>query len=389
MTQEIAFSTSNYAHQLAEKTQQTTAQFAVFSPPELDVYPSPAEHYRMRAEFKIWHSDQRCDFAMFTPGHSRQTYVVENFPAASLTINQLMPKLLEQLNDNELLRRKLFQCEFLSTTTGECLITLIYHHYLTEEWQLAAKILATQLNCELIGRSRKQKCVVARDWVEEKFIIGNREYRYEHLEASFTQPNASICSDMLNWVQRNTQKYGGDLLELYCGNGNFTLPLAQNFERVLATEIAKSSVDSAKRNMVRNNIVNIDFARLSSEEFTQALAGERPFRRLKDLDLSSFTFSTVLVDPPRAGLDQRTIELVQRFEHIIYISCNPDTLHANLQQLCQSHKIIRWALFDQFPFTHHRECGVILKGKLNPIPEDQDEQNNAIKSRSAITQPKQ
>ena len=69
----------------------------------------------------------------------------------------------------------------------------------------------------------------------------------------------------------------------------------------------------------------------------------------------------MLVDPPRAGLDMATINMINQYEYIIYISCNPDTLAHNLQELTKTHTIERAALFDQFPFTHHIESGVILK----------------------------
>lgn len=88
--------------------------------------------------------------------------------------------------------------------------------------------------------------------------------------------------------------------------------------------------------------------------------GEREFRRLQGFDLSSYSYDTVLVDPPRAGLDPDSEELVSRFEKIIYISCNPHTLHHNLKTLCKTHKVENFALFDQFPYTDHIECGVIL-----------------------------
>ena len=70
---------------------------------------------------------------------------------------------------------------------------------------------------------------------------------------------------------------------------------------------------------------------------------------------------TVLVDPPRAGLDDGTVQLVSRFNDILYISCNPETLAQNLQVLIQSHDIVKLAVFDQFPYTHHIETGVWLR----------------------------
>ena len=67
------------------------------------------------------------------------------------------------------------------------------------------------------------------------------------------------------------------------------------------------------------------------------------------------------MDPPRSGLDDTTRTLAKKFENIIYISCNPETLHRDLEELLKTHKIVRFALFDQFAFTEHIESGVILK----------------------------
>ena len=75
---------------------------------------------------------------------------------------------------------------------------------------------------------------------------------------------------------------------------------------------------------------------------------------------------TILVDPPRAGLDGETVQLLQRFDSIVYISCNPDTLAANLKgTIAKSHRIVRFALFDQFPGTDHIECGAYLQRKAD------------------------
>ena len=79
--------------------------------------------------------------------------------------------------------------------------------------------------------------------------------------------------------------------------------------------------------------------------------------------MKDYDFSTIFVDPPRAGVDDETLKLVSQFDNIIYISCNPETLRANLDTLCQTHTVERAALFDQFPFTHHIESGVYLKKK--------------------------
>ncbi len=108
-------------------------------------------------------------------------------------------------------------------------------------------------------------------------------------------PMARLRKKMLDWAIDCTRDSEGDLLELYCGNGNFSLALAKNFRRVLATELAKPSVQSAQYNIAANNIDNVQIIRMSAEEFTQAINGEREFRRLQDqgVTLSDYQCNTI------------------------------------------------------------------------------------------------
>ncbi|MEE1122499.1 tRNA (uridine(54)-C5)-methyltransferase TrmA [Acinetobacter pseudolwoffii] len=357
--------TSSYQQQLDAKIERISAQFAEYQPPALEVFQSPEKYFRMRAEFRIWHTEDDMFYAMFERNEDQQKKVIriDEFPVADLSINQLMPKLLQALKADPLLSIRLFEVHFLATLSGQVLVSLIYHRKLDESWEPAAKALAEQLNIKLIGRSRGQKFVLSDEYVVEELSVFNRTYQYKQIESSFTQPNAQVCQNMLEWACDAAEQSDQDLLELYCGNGNFTLPLSTKFRRVLATELAKSSVYAAEWNIEQNQIGNIQVARLSAEEFTQAYNGERVFRRLQEanIDLATYDFDTVFVDPPRAGIDDETLKLLQRFQRIIYISCNPDTLHDNLKQLSQTHKISKFAMFDQFPYTHHVETGVLLE----------------------------
>ena len=123
-----------------------------------------------------------------------------------------------------------------------------------------------------------------------------------------------------------------------------------------------TSVRAARENLADNGIGNVQIIRLSAEEVTQAMRREREFRSLADLyrPVDEFVLRTIFVDPPRAGLDEQTLNMAAGFEAIIYISCNPHTLAENLEVLCQTHHIANFAMFDQFPYTDHMECGVLL-----------------------------
>lgn len=370
--------TEQYATQLAEKAQRIRQQFAEFLPLDkaLDIFESSPEHFRQRAEFRLWH--ERDDtgkntgeafYAMFEAGQKASAKTLkrtDNLPIASQRINGLMPALLAVIKANPRLLARLFQVEFLSTLRGDTLVSLIYHKPLDDDWTADASVLAQQLGIHIVGRSRGQKIVLSQDYVTEQLQVMGQEYRYRQIEGGFTQPNAEVCEKMLTWACQaaiDMQSNHADLLELYCGNGNFTLPLSKHFRHVLATEVAKTSVNAARHNIADNGCENIAIARLSAEEFTQAFTGQREFKRLAqdNINVGDYSVKSIFVDPPRAGVDDDTVQLMQQFEHILYISCNPDTLYDNLKTLGQTHVVKRMAMFDQFPYTHHVEMGVWLQ----------------------------
>ena len=351
-----------YQQQLADKITKIHADFANLELPHIEVYESEPINFRMRAEFRIWHEGDEPHYAMHQPGTNRPISISE-FPIGSLKIAELMPQIMTGVRGNDILRRKLYVVEFLTTLSGDALVTMIYHKPLGEDWQAEARALSEHIGTPIIGRSKKQKVVLDRDYVTEELEVLGKRYKYKQVETGFTQPNAGVNQKMLTWAVEASQTSTADLLELYCGNGNFTIPLAQNFDRVLATEISKVSVNSSHWSMEQNGVSNIDIVRMSSEDFTDALNQVRPFRRLKEIDLDSYNFSTVFVDPPRAGLDEGTLDLVKRFDNILYISCNPETLKSNLETLSETHRIKKFAAFDQFPYTHHLECGAVLVRK--------------------------
>ena len=362
MISDQTFSQNNYQIQLDSKTQALKTAFydAGIEIPDLSIYPSTSQGFRMRAEFRIWHEHGRAHYAMNHPGQ-KKPYIIDSFPIGSALINRLMKPILDAININSSLSNRLFSIEFLTTTSEEALVTLIYHRHLDKQWEDAAKGLQSTLNIKIIGRSRKQKVVLDVDYVTEKFTIQGKEYLYRQVESGFTQPNASINCEMLTWASQCLSGSTGDLIELYCGNGNFTAVLAQHFDHVLATEIAKVSVNSALHNFNQNQIDNVTVVRLSSEELTQGLNKEREFRRLAEVNLDGYRFSSIFVDPPRTGLDSGTEKLVTEFDNILYISCNPDSLIKNLQTITQTHRVKAIALFDQFPWTEHIETGVYLQ----------------------------
>jgi len=330
----------------------------------LTVFASSPRHYRARAEFRIWHEGDASDYIMFNQ-ETKEKVKIKQCPMASKAIDELMPRLMACITSTPVLRQRLFQIDFLSTLSGEMLVTLIYRRSIEEDsdWLAAAHQLKVDLPItHIIGRARKQKICLEQDYVMEKLHVDDKIFHYQQIENSFTQPNAEVAQKMLHWARKVSHDAQGDLIELYCGNGHFSIALAEFYNQVLATEISKTSVKSAQFNITANQIDNITVVKMAAEEISQALQGQL-FYRLKDIDLNAYQFNTIFVDPPRSGLDDLTRKMVCEFKRIIYISCNPETLAHDLIEIEKTHEIIESALFDQFPYTHHIESGVFLVRK--------------------------
>ena len=407
-----------------------------------ELFSSPPEHYRMRAEFAIYHQDEeRIDYAMFEPGSKpRKMILIQDFPGCTKAINEAMAWLREHLGAYPELKHKLFEVDFLCNTAGNVVITLHYHKKLADTWQEAAADLLrrhapsappaklpiptastkldqiktqstassiessqdaphataaelTPYRYSLVAHARKQTFKVGPDFVVETIPTNAGLIYLKQVEGTFSQPNANACKDMLNFaLSAATLGYvpgtdaasaeasastaasatataaatarADDLIELYCGSGTFTVALAPYFRKVFATELARVPTATAVYNMKLNQRSNIKLARLSALEVTQAINQEREFHRLaeQEINLADYDFRTTLIDPPRAGLhDQAALAFTQQFDRIIYISCGPAALAADLAVLTQTHAIKKIAFFDQFPYTHHLESGIFLE----------------------------
>ncbi len=346
-----------YEEQLQTKIKNAEEVLGLKLKPQ--IVKSPKIHYRNRAEFRIWHDKDKIDYALNSV--ERKTLTVDECYKVDENIFKLMPKLLHVISQNNILKQKLFAVEFLSSCK-EMLVTLIYHKKLDDLWFENAKKLAKNLHVKIIGRSRKIKLQTDDDFVKESLFVGDKEYRYYVYEGAFSQPNRAVNEGMIGWVKSHLEKITcKDLLELYCGHGNFTIPLSEDFDKVLATEISKTSIKSALKNCSLNEVKNVNFLRMSSEELVSAFKKEREFFRLRDLDLDSFDFSHIFVDPPRAGLDEQSLKFAQNFDNIIYISCSLKSLKRDLNELQKTHEILHVGFFDQFAYTKHLESGVILR----------------------------
>ena len=135
-----------------------------FNAPVPEVFRSPVSHYRMRAEFRIWHDGDDLYHIIFDQ-QTKSRIRVDSFPAASELINQLMTLMIDGVRNNPVLRNKLFQIDYLTTQSNQAIVSLLYHKALTDEWREQAEALrdalrAQNINVHLIGRATKTKIML-------------------------------------------------------------------------------------------------------------------------------------------------------------------------------------------------------------------------------------
>ena len=217
---------------------------------------------------------------------------------------------------------------------------------------------------------------------------GCRHLRYKQVEGAFSNPNGDVAEITARWLHdvtedillaRNKRGVGYGLtpvsnlpwlLELYCGNGNHAVSLSPRFGRVVAVEIEPRLVAAANENFAVNGVANATvLPAMPAETFARARTGTGCGGLLDGDDVDqlladAWRDGTVLVDPPRAGLDSDTLALVTGFRSVLYVACDCAALARDLQStLGKTHEVRRMALFDHFPGSRFCEVVVWLEAK--------------------------
>jgi 23S rRNA (uracil1939-C5)-methyltransferase len=178
--------------------------------------------------------------------------------------------------------------------------------------------------------------------------IGGKTY---HVNAkSFFQTNADLLPRLIDAALADT--LGQSAIELYCGVGLFTIPLAGRFARVIAVEDDESAANFAR--------LNLTSAGLSTTKVANQDVGDWLAQNVKLNEESALhgPVDFLLLDPPRAGAESRVIAgiLELRPRHICYVSCDPATLARDLKKLLAENYTVKSLIaFDMFPQTHHVE----------------------------------
>lgn len=144
------------------------------------------------------------------------------------------------------------------------------------------------------------------------------------------------------------------LFDLYCGIGTIGIFAAKDVKKVYGIEIVPQAIDDAKENATINKIDNCEFVLGDVENAFEKLINDK-----------KIIPTTIIVDPPRKGLDENTINNILKIKpnKLTYISCNPATLARDLSKLEDTYEIKEIQPVDMFPFTSHVECVCFLKIK--------------------------
>lgn len=178
-----------------------------------------------------------------------------------------------------------------------------------------------------------------------RFTESSVDIRFE--PADFIQVNGEINRRLVVLALEELDAHPGeDALDLFCGLGNFTLPLARVVGKVVGIESETDLVGRARRNAESNGLRNVEFAQ--ADLFAETQHG----------DWSRRKYARILLDPPRAGAR----EIIARFpgfkaRRIVYVSCHPATLARDAKILVaeQGWRLTKAGVLDMFPHTSHVE----------------------------------
>lgn len=176
------------------------------------------------------------------------------------------------------------------------------------------------------------------------------DFNFEILPQAFFQVNYQMMNKLYNIIVDYYKKNNYDnVLDLYCGTGTIGILVSPYVKKVVGIEVVEDAIASAKINKKINNIDNIDFRLGKVEKYIDSFSN----------------IDSIIVDPPRSGLDNITIASILKINpySIVYTSCDPMTLVRDLKILTEKYDIKEANVVDMFPNTYHVECVLILHRK--------------------------
>ena len=181
-------------------------------------------------------------------------------------------------------------------------------------------------------------------------ILG--EYRFKISPMSFYQVNPIQAEILYNTAIEAAKLDKEDtLFDLYCGIGTIGIFASKKVKQVYGIEIVEQAIEDAKENAKINNVKNAEF-----------ICGDVEFAFDKLINKKGIKPTAIIVDPPRKGLDEKTIQNILKLQtkKVVYVSCNPATMVRDIAKMEEKHRIEKIQPVDMFPFSKHVECVSVL-----------------------------
>ena len=196
---------------------------------------------------------------------------------------------------------------------------------------------------KIVGIVLNDKCIYGQDNFMEK--INNLFFTVSY--NSFFQVNNYINLELFNLIKENI--VGKTVLDLYSGVGTLSIVASKVVDKLYSIEVTQNAVKNALINAKINKCDNINFILGKVED---------------KIGFINDKIDTIIVDPARAGLDKKTIEVINKLspQRIIYVSCDTQSLANNLVDLT-NYEIKKFYILDMFSYTYHIECFCILDKK--------------------------
>jgi len=253
----------------------------------------------------------------------------------------------------------------IEVAVGDDVVALIFRHLsdLTDEDKEKFKSFAEHHQVDIYLQSGGLDSVVPLEGSTPRqlsYELPEFDLTMNFLPIDFTQVNTEINRAMVPRALELLEVNSEDrVLDLFCGIGNFTLPLARKAAIVLGIEGEHGLVERAKQNAKLNNISNVEFRAID-------LANEQLFDEMLSEDFLKGEFNKLLLDPARNGarevIEKMNLKLVEK---IVYVSCNPATLARDAGILVndKDFKLEQAGIMDMFPHTTHVESIAVFSRK--------------------------
>lgn len=252
--------------------------------------------------------------------------------------------------------------------TGEAIVVLFVTDDIPEKtfvqavesvWPEANIMVAVNTGLADTAAPESLRVLKGKDYISEKIILSSpdgkqeREVTFKLSPQSFFQTNTLSAQKMYSRVRALVKEISPKVIyDLYGGAGSFSLSCADLCEKSLCVESVAPAIYNGIENAKINDVKNVQFFCAKVEDFVK----QQPLER-KDV--------LIILDPPRSGMHPKAAKAVAEsgVKNILYISCNPVTLAADLKILTQYYDVKDVQAFDFFPHTDHIETLVQLKLK--------------------------